>query len=61
MSDGTEAIMLSNGLITFLLIMSEVIGWCACKSNSISEFLLNLFKRNKCAGISDPEQQMERR
>lgn len=54
--DETEKLALSNAIISFLLIVSELVGWSACKSNSISEMLLTLFKGNKCIGRSDSEE-----
>lgn len=55
--DETEKLALSNAIISFLLIISELIGWSACKSNSISETIFCLFKGNKCIGGSDSKEQ----
>ena len=55
--DETEKLALSNAIISLLLIISEIVGWSACKSNSISELFISLFKGNKCIGPTDLEEQ----
>ncbi len=57
--DETEKLALSNAIISLLLIISEIIGWSACKSNSISEILISLFKGNKCIGTTNLEEQSQ--
>lgn len=55
--DETEKLALSNAIISLLLIISEIIGWSTCKSNSISEIFISLFKGNKCVGSANLEEQ----
>jgi putative methionine-R-sulfoxide reductase with GAF domain len=52
-----DKLALSNAIISLLLILSEFMGWSQCKSNSLSELMVNLFQRNKCIGRSDIEEQ----
>jgi hypothetical protein len=52
-----EKLALSNAIISLFLIVSELIGWSSCRSNSISELFITLFKGNKCKSGSDPEEQ----
>lgn len=52
-----DVLALSNGIISLLLIISEIIGWSTCDSNSISELILYLFKGNKCIGGGDLEKE----
>lgn len=54
--DETEKLALSNAIISLLLILSEIIGWSACKSNSVTEMIVNLLQSNKCIGGSDVEE-----
>ena len=56
--DETEKLALSNAIISLLLILSEIIGWSACKSNSLTEIIVNLLQRNKCVGRSDVEEEL---
>jgi|APGre2960657373_1045057.scaffolds.fasta_scaffold132370_1 hypothetical protein len=56
--DETEKLVLSNAIISLLLILSEIIGWSACKSNSVTETILNLLQSNKCIGRSDVEEEL---
>lgn len=55
--DEAEKLALSNAIISLLLILSEFMGWSQCKSNSVSQFVVNLFQRNKCISRSDIEEQ----
>lgn len=54
----TEILALSNAIISLLLILSEIIGWSACKSNSVTEIILNLLQSNKCIGRSNVEEEL---
>ena len=56
--DEVEKLALSNAIISLLLILSEIIGWSACKSNSVTEVILNLLQSNKCIGRSDVEEEL---
>lgn len=56
--DETEKLALSNAIISLLLILSEIIGWSACKSNSVTEIIVNLLQSNKCIGRSDVEEEL---
>lgn len=53
-----DKLALSNAIIGLLLLLSEMVGWSTCKSNSISELLFNLLQSNKCVGRSDIEEQL---
>lgn len=55
--DETEKLALSNAIISLLLIMSEFLGWSDCKHNSVSQWVINLLKGNKCIGRGDIEEQ----
>jgi hypothetical protein len=55
--DETEKLALSNAIISLLLIISEIIGWSTCKSNSISEIFISLLKGNKCISSTNLEEQ----
>jgi len=53
-----EWLVLVNGIIGLLLVISEIIGWSNCQSNSITEYLFeHLIKCNKCIGRGDCEHQ----
>lgn len=56
--DDTEKLALSNAIISLLLILSEIIGWSACKSNSLTEIIVNLLQSNKCVGRSNVEEEL---
>jgi hypothetical protein len=56
--DEAEKLALSNAIISLLLILSEIIGWSACKSNSVTEVIVNLLQSNKCIGRSDVEEEL---
>ena len=56
--DETEKLALSNAIISLLLILSEIIGWSACKSNSVTEIIVNLLQSNKCVGRSNVEEEL---
>ncbi len=55
--DEVEKLALSNAVISFLLVMSELLGWSSCKHNSITEYLFNLLQGNKCIRRSNTEEQ----
>lgn len=56
--DEAEKLAFSNAIISLLLILSEIIGWSACKSNSVSEIIVNLLQSNKCIGRSNVEEEL---
>jgi hypothetical protein len=56
--DEAEKLAFSNAIISLLLILSEIIGWSACKSNSVSEIIVNLLQCNKCIGRSNVEEEL---
>lgn len=49
--------MLTNAIVSLLLIMSELIGYSSCPDNSVSEWLISLIQGNKCIGWSNTEEQ----
>jgi hypothetical protein len=52
-----DYLVLSNAILSLLLILSEFLGWSSCKPNSVSEYLFSLLKGYKCVGRSDTEEQ----
>jgi hypothetical protein len=52
-----EILMLTNAIVSLLLIMSELIGYSSCPDNSVSEWLISLIQGNKCIGWSNTEEQ----
>lgn len=57
--DEIDKLALSNAIISLLLVLSELLGWSSCKHNSITEYLFNLVKGNKCVGSRDTKEQTE--
>lgn len=57
--DEVEKLALSNALISLFLVISELIGWSSCKSNSITELFISFIKGNKCVSPTDLEEQGE--
>ena len=39
----TDLLMLTNGILVLLLVLSELIGWSQCKVNSITEYCHDKF------------------